>query len=431
MSKHVVIIGNGVTGVTAARFIRKLSDYRITVISAETDHFYARTALMYIYMGHMRYRDTKPYEDGFWQKNRIDLVRGYVTRIDTERRLVAIGGGRRLSYDALLVATGSRSNMFGWPGQDLDGVQGLYGMQDLATLERWTTDTERAVVVGGGLIGIELAEMLHARRIAVTFLVREKGYMDYLLPAEEAELIRLEILAHGIDLHLGTELGEILPDSEGRARAVVTKSGEELPCQLVGLAVGVHPNTAAVHGCGVETNRGVLVNEYFETNVPGVYAAGDCAEFRRDGIGSRRIEQLWYTGRKHGRTVAQTICGKRTAYSPGVFFNSAKFFALEYQTYGMIAPRRPEGIRTLLWQDGERRKLLRIDYGARDGRVVGFNCLGVRLRHDLCEHWLLRGARIRDVVGQLRNALFDGEFAPNYARAVGDIFHQTEKGRAK
>lgn len=431
MSKHVVIIGNGVTGVTAARFIRKLSDYRITVISAETDHFYARTALMYIYMGHMRYQDTKPYEDGFWQKNRIDLVRGYVTRIDTERRLVAIGGDRSLSYDALLVATGSRSNMFGWPGQDLDGVQGLYGMQDLATLERWTRDTDRAVVVGGGLIGIELAEMLHARQIAVTFLVREKGYMDYLLPAEEAELIRLEILAHGIDLRLGTELGEVLSDSEGRARAVVTKSGEELPCQLVGLAVGVHPNTGAVHGSGVETNRGVLVNEYFETNVPGVYAAGDCAEFRRDGIGSRRIEQLWYTGRRHGRTVAQTICGKRTAYSPGVFFNSAKFFALEYQTYGMIAPRRPEGIRTLLWQDEKRRKLLRIDYGARDGRVVGFNSLGVRLRHDLCEHWLLRRERIRDVVAQLRKALFDGEFAPNYARATGDVFHQTETVHAQ
>lgn len=428
MSKHVVIIGNGVTGVTAARFIRKLSDYRITLISAETDHFYARTALMYIYMGHMRYRDTKPYEDDFWQKNRIDLVRGYVTSIDTNRRLVAVGGSRSLSYDALLVATGSRSNKFGWPGQDLDGVQGLYGVQDLVTLERWTRNTDRAVVVGGGLIGIELAEMLHARRIPVTFLVREKGYMDYVLPAEEAELIRQEILSHGIDLRLGTELGEILPDAAGRARAVVTKGGEELPCQLVGLTVGVHPNTDAVRGSGVETNRGILVNEYFETSVPGVYAAGDCAEFRRDGIGSRRIEQLWYTGRKHGRTVARTICGTRTAYDQGVFFNSAKFFTIEYQTYGTIAPRRPAGVRTLLWQDNGRRKLLRIDYAERDRRVVGFNCLGIRLRHDLCEHWILRGEPIHDVVRQLRTVLFDGEFAPNYAAAVGSIFHQTEAG---
>ena len=102
MSKHVVIIGNGIAGVTAARFIRKLSDFRITMISAETDHFYARTALMYIYMGHLRYRDTKPYEDDFWSKNRIDLVRGYVTRIDTDNKEVHVGGGRALGYDVLL-----------------------------------------------------------------------------------------------------------------------------------------------------------------------------------------------------------------------------------------------------------------------------------------------------------------------------------------
>ncbi len=426
MSKHVVIIGNGITGVTAARFIRKLSNHRITVISAETDHFYARTALMYIYMGHMRYRDTKPYEDGFWAKNRIDLVRGYVTEIDTEERCVHVGGGRTLAYDVLVMATGSRSNMFGWPGQDLDGVQGLYGMQDLATLERWTEGIDRAVVVGGGLIGIELAEMLHARRIPVTFLVREQGYMDYLLPAEESELIRQEIMEHGIDLRLGEELKAILPDAERRARAVVTSSGDEISCGCVGLAAGVHPNIDVARASGIEAGRGILVNEFFETSAPGVYAAGDCAEFRRDGIGSRRIEQLWYTGRRHGRAVAQTVCGRRTAYDRGVFFNSAKFFTLEYQTYGSIAPRRPDGIRTLLWTAGRRRKLLRIDYAEENRRVVGFNSLGVRLRHDVCEHWLLGGVPISEVVRHLRQALFDPEFCRNHAGAVAAIYHQTE-----
>ena len=169
MSKHVVIIGNGITGVTAARFIRKLSRCRITIISAETDHFYARTALMYLYMGHMRYQDVKPYQDHFWTDNNIDLVRGYATRVDTAAQTVQIGGGRTIGYDTLLLATGSRSNFFGWPGQDLDGVQGLYGIPDLVTMERWTRNIDRAVVVGGGLIGIEMAEMLHSRGIPVTF----------------------------------------------------------------------------------------------------------------------------------------------------------------------------------------------------------------------------------------------------------------------
>ena len=414
MAKHVVIIGNGITGITAARHIRKLSNHRITVISGETDHFYARTALMYIYMGHMRYQDTKPYEDAFWAKNSIDLLRGYVTHIDTDARLVHIGGGRSLQYDALLLATGSRSNFFNWPGQDLDAVQGLYGIPDLVTMERWTCGIRRGVVVGGGLIGVEMAEMLHARHIPVTFLVREKSYMDYLLPAEESAMINEEIRRHGIDLRLDTQLREILPDENGRARVVVTDQSEEIPCEFIGITAGVHPNIEMARACGIASSRGILVNRFFETSAPDVYAAGDCAEFQEDGIGSRRIEQLWYTGRKHAKTVARTICGWRTAYDKGIFFNSAKFFTLEYQTYGDIKPNRDPTVRTFLWQDA--RRLLRIDYAASDGRVAGFNLLGIRFRHDQCEHWILQGATIDTVLDHLGDARFDEEFARDLRR---------------
>ncbi|MFQ5570862.1 MAG: NAD(P)/FAD-dependent oxidoreductase [Rhodothermales bacterium] len=427
MSRHVVIIGNGITGVTAARFIRKLSDDRITMISDETDYFFARTALMYLYMGHMRYRDVKPYEDFFWKKNRIDLVRGYVEQIDTDARKLHLRDGSTLDYDVLLIATGSKSNKFGWPGQDLDGVQGLYGMPDLKQMEQWTQGVHRAVVVGGGLIGVEMAEMLHTRHIPVTFLVREKSYMDYLLPPEEAEMINEEIRAHHIDLRLATELREILPDENGRARAVVTSTGEEIACAFVGLTVGVHPNIEVVKRSKVETNRGVLVNAFFETNIPNVYAAGDCAEFRRDGIGSRRIEQLWYTGRKHGKTVARTICGHRIAYDRGVFFNSAKFFTLEYQTYGDIKPKPEAGVEILLWQDRAAKKLVRIQYAAADARVLGFNLLGIRYRHDVCERWILEGCPVDYVLKHLREANFDPEFYRRYERDVVRAFsrHQS------
>ena len=406
MKKHVVIIGNGISGVTAARFIRKMSDFDITIISDETDHFYSRTALMYIYMGHMRYKDTKPYEDWFWPKNRITTLRALVERIDTERKTLLLRNGRTIRYDVLIVATGSKSNKFGWPGQDLRGVQGLYGMPDLEKMEAATRGIDRAVVVGGGLIGIEMVEMLHSRHIPVTFLVREAGYMDYMLPPEESALINEEIRRHGIDLRLSTELTEILSDSEGRVRAVVTGGGEEIPCEFVGITVGVKPNIDVLRNSGIEANRGVLVNECFETNVPDVYAVGDCAEFQEEGIGSKRIEQLWYTGRMHGRTVAFSICGKRTAYDPGPFFNSAKFMTLEWQTYGDIAPVRTSGVETIVWQDG--RRLLRIDYDAR--KVLGFNAIGVRLRHEVCEQWLREGRSIDYVLARLREADFDSEF---------------------
>lgn len=409
MARHIVIIGNGITGVTAARFIRKLSDDSVTVVSSETDHFYARTALMYIYMGHMRYQETKPYEDHFWPKNKINLVRGYASGIDPEQKVVRIADGNDISYDALLLATGSQSNKFGWPGQNLMGVQGLYGMQDLALMERNTQNISHGVVVGGGLIGIEMAEMLHARHIPVTFLVRENSYMDYLLPKEESALINHEIYDHGIDLRLNTELKSI--HGSETVEAVETSNHERIECQFVGLTAGVHPNIDLAKASGIETNKGIVVNNFFETNVPDVYAAGDCAEFNADGIGSRRIEQLWYTGRAHGKVVARTLCGHRTPYRRGIFFNSAKFFTIEYQTYGDIPAQPGSHIRSQLFQ--KEKKLLRINSDRNTGRVLGFNAMGLRLRQDHCEAWIRSGTSVKEVLASLGKARFDAEFYSN------------------
>ena len=185
----LVIIGNGIAGITIARNVRKQHDMKITVISSESKYFFARTALMYIYMGHMRFEDTKPYEDWFWEKNRIDLVYAHVDRIDTDNKLLIMNNGETINYDKLVIATGSHTNKFGWPGQDLPGVQGLITLQDLKLLEENTKDIKHAVIIGGGLIGIELAEMLHSRNIHVTFLIREYYYWDNILPKEDSQLI--------------------------------------------------------------------------------------------------------------------------------------------------------------------------------------------------------------------------------------------------
>ena len=133
--EKIVIIGNGISGVTAARHIRKNSDAQILIISAETEHFFSRTALMYVYMGHMRFEDIKPYEDWFWTKNRIDLKFDYVEGIDAKNKSLNLKSGGSESYDKLILAVGSKPNKFGWPGQDLDGVQGLYSFQDLELIE--------------------------------------------------------------------------------------------------------------------------------------------------------------------------------------------------------------------------------------------------------------------------------------------------------
>ena len=429
---HIIIIGNGIAGITTARHVRKQSDHRITVVSAETEHFFSRTALMYIYMGHLTYEQTKPYEDHFWKKNRIGLKQGYVSRVHPEEKSIELAGGERMSYDALVIASGSRPNKFGWPGQDLDGVQGLYSKQDLDLLEANAPNRERckrAVIVGGGLIGIELAEMLRSREIPVTFLVRESSFWNGVLPSGESEMINEHIRQHHIDLRLSTSLAEILPDEEGRVRAVVTDNGETIPCNLVGLTAGVSPNIGFLEGSGIETGRGVLVNRYLETNIPGIYAIGDCAE-QREPIGKRRaVEAVWYTGRMMGETLAQTLCGNRMPYRPGHWFNSAKFLDIEYQTYGWVFPEQHKDAREqhFHWRHPSEYRCLTLAYDGPTGAFLGINTFGLRMRHEVFDRWLSEKRTVAEVVRELPRALFDPEFFREPHRHIQQAFATHQK----
>ena len=185
-ANHVVILGNGISGVTFARHLRKLdSKVRITLVSGESKYFFSRTALMYVFMGHMKFEHTQPYENHFWEKNRIELKEAWVKEVDFSEKSVVFGPDEKMSYDTLIIATGSKPNKFGWPGQDFAGVQGLYSKQDLELMEANTQgEVKRAVIVGGGLIGIEMAEMLSYKKIPVTFLVRESGFWNNVLPKQ-------------------------------------------------------------------------------------------------------------------------------------------------------------------------------------------------------------------------------------------------------
>jgi 3-phenylpropionate/trans-cinnamate dioxygenase ferredoxin reductase subunit len=421
---HIAIIGNGISGVTTARFLRKQSDHDITIISGETDYFFSRTALMYIYMGHMRLADTQPYEPYFWEKNRINLKKAYVENIDFANQALQFRDGEKMPYDKLVLALGSTPNKFGWPGQDLEGVSGLYSYQDLEYMEANSDGLQHAVIVGGGLIGIEMAEMFHSRHIPVTFLVREKSYWNNVLPPEESDMVNRHINKSGIDLRLETELKEIIDDGQGRATAVITNTGERIDCGYVGLTAGVSPNVAFLKGTELEIGRGILVNEQLETNLPNVYAIGDCAQMREPKPGRRPIEAIWYTGRMMGEVAAYNICEKPTAYDPGIWFNSAKFVDIEYQVYGDVPSKQPEDMTTLYWEHEGGEKAVRINYDAQDGHVRGFNLMGIRYRHEVCEKWLAQKTNIEEVLQNLGLANFDPEFYDQYETELVKAYNQ-------
>lgn len=428
--RHHIIIGNGIAGITTARHLRKRSDDRVTVISRETDHFFSRTALMYIFMGHMTYADTKPYEDEFWKKNRISLIRDTVTGIDVSEKSIQLEKTAFLEYDTLTLALGSATNYFGWPGQDLQGVQGLYSIDDLRTMERDTAEAKHAVVAGGGLIGIEMVEMLLSRGIPTTFLVREKNFWGSVLPAEESALIESHMIAHHVNLQKEDELAEMLGDASGRVHTVRTKQGKDIACDFVGITAGVHPNLSFVKDHpDIETERGILVDEYFRTSAPDIYAAGDCAQVRSPQPGRRPVEAVWYTGKIHGEYIAGNICGEEAPYNPGIWWNSAKFFDIEYQTYGMVTASCPDDESDFFWQDPKEERCLRIRYLTDSLAVTGFNLFGLRGRHAVCEHWIARRATVTEVLADLGALNFDPEFYRSFEPAIIAAWNENHPGQ--
>jgi NAD(P)H-nitrite reductase large subunit len=322
------------------------------------------------------------------------------------------------------MATGSKSNKPPFKGIDLQGVQGLYGMQDLEAMFEYTKGIKRGVIVGGGLIGIEMAEMLLSKNIHVSFLVREPLFWNKVLPGEEAALVTRHIKEHHLDLRLSTELKEIRGGEDGKVQRVVTSKGDEIECQFVGITVGVSPNISFLKDSGIETDRGILVNEYFETNIPDVYAIGDCAQYRNPIAGRKAIEQVWYTGRIHGETLAQTLIGKKTAYNPGPWFNSAKFFDVEYQTYGKVDATPNSEENSFYWEHPDGKVCFRVVYGKEDETVIGFNSLGMRLDHNLCDRWLQEKKPIDDVMAHLYQLNFDPEFFDKHENSILSSYNQ-------
>ncbi|MBD80855.1 MAG: FAD-dependent oxidoreductase [Crocinitomicaceae bacterium] len=410
----IVIIGNGVSGVTTARHVRKRDpNAEIVIVGSETKYFFARTALMYVFMGHMKFEHTKPYEDSFWEKNRIELCFAHVNEVDFENKSLHLENGKTIHYDKLVLGVGSKPRKFGWKGEDLPGVQGLYSCQDLMQLEENTAGIKSAVVVGGGLIGVELVEMLRSRNIEVTFLIREPYFMAGLVGSGESEMLMDHMEEHEVNVKVNSSLQEITSDNNGRANGVITENGEHIPCQMVGLTIGVTPNISFLENTSLEMNQGILVDPFLQTNHSDVFAIGDCVEFRTAPPGRRKIEQVWYTGRMMGETVAETLTGTPRKYLPGQWFNSAKFFDIEYQTYGSVSDQLPEGQHEFFWKHSNENKSFRLVFDSSDNRFIGLNVFGMRMRHEVIDRWLNENASADYCMEHLNDAWFDPELYRN------------------
>ncbi|HKC14163.1 MAG TPA: NAD(P)/FAD-dependent oxidoreductase [Vicinamibacteria bacterium] len=425
---HYVILGNGVCGMEAALALRRReAEARITLVSDEHDHFFSRPALMYIFAGQTTLRDTEPYDRELYPRMGFERVGKRVTALETSTRALVFADGSRLVYDRLLLAVGSKARPAPWPGAAGPGLHYFVTLRDLQALDQEAKPGMRAAVVGGGLIGVEAAEVLHDRGLDVTFVIRENWYFPLALDANEAALVAEHMRAHGIHVRLGVGVEEVRRGGDGRLRGLKV-AGEELPCDVVLSAIGVVPNTAFLAGSAVTLAQSgaIEVDGALKTSAPDVWAAGDCANVTW-ADGSRRPEQLWYTARDQGRLAARSLLGDEAAYRRGTWYNSAKFFDLEYTTAGWVpvllnwdntpldpGPDIRYWYRRLPGRYESQRVVLKGE------RVIGFNMLGSRWNHEPLMRWIEERRGLDYVLGHLAEAQFDEEFSPRFSPEGGE-----------
>lgn len=412
-SRRYVIVGNGVAGATAALALRARDERAtITLVSNESPYFFSRTAMMYAFMNKLSRRAMEPFSRETWRERGITRVTDSVTDLDAVSRTITTARGETLTYDSLIVATGSAPRSLTVDGltEDTLGTVHFVSLRDLDACEHWAQSTRHAVVVGGGLIGIELVECLIHHGIKTTFFVRDPWYWPAVLCHEESELVTKQIRSKGVDVRYGVSLAGVDHGSSGRVSSVRASDGETVIAQMLGVAVGVVPCVAWLRSVATPPvlGRGVVVDATLKTSLECVWAAGDCAELGDHGLPGV-IEQSWYAAKRQGELVARNasvVNEKPETYRPSMFVNAAKLFDLEFTTVGDLGA---VGERTMSVFRSHPTRAITQRIVHHDGRVRGFNLIGSRWNTGILSRWITEERPLEWVLGHLRDAQFDVE----------------------
>ena len=327
-----VIVGASLTGAAAAITLREEgADGSVTIVGAEPEPPYERPPLSKTYLrGEVPFEKAYVRPPAFYAQHGITAIQGIrATHVDTSGRVVELDDGRRVPYDALLVATGGRNRRLSIAGGDLPGIYSLRTVHDADRIRAEMAPGRRVVVVGMGFIGSEVAASL-----------RQKGLDVVAIDPGKTPLFRVLGEAVGrtlADLHRAHGVRTIFEDTvagfegTGRVGAVVTKGGLRFECDFAVVGIGIEPVTEWLDGTGVQIDNGVVVNEYCQTSVPGIYAAGDVAKHYHPIFGRHMRVEHWQNAMKQGAAAARNMLGKRVMYDEIHWFWSDQYEAnLQY-----------------------------------------------------------------------------------------------------
>ncbi|WP_430318183.1 nitrite reductase large subunit NirB [Pseudomonas nitroreducens] len=410
----LVLIGNGMAGVRTLEELLKIAPdlYDITVFGAEPHPNYNRILLSPVLAGEQAFEDIVLNDLNWYSENGIRLLLNRkVTRIDRHRRKVYAEDGTEAEYDRLLIATGSNPFILPVPGSRLQGVIGYRDIADTQTMIDTAGTRSHAVVIGGGLLGLEAANGLKQRGMDVTVVHLSDWLLERQLDRTAGKLLQEALESRGIHFRLNTHTEELIDDGSGRVCAIRFKDGEVIAADLVVMAAGIRPNTELAEKTGLPCNRGILVNDTLQTYDPRIYALGECASHR--GIAYGLVAPLFEQAKVCANHLAMLGFAR---YQGSVTSTKLKVTGIDLFSAGEFMGG--EGTETITLSDpigGVYKKLV-----IKDDVLVGACLYG-----DTADGgWYFRQIRENHNVAQIRDHLMFGE------SSLGDVGHQGQSSAA-
>jgi NAD(P)H-nitrite reductase large subunit len=367
-----VIIGNGIAGTMAADTLRRGDpNCSIVLISDEPYTLYNRVALPPFLK--LQVPETKVFLRNLeWhEKNRIELqLETRVARLDTRGRVVITTTGKEFPYDRLLIATGGRPNPLTIPGGDLANIFQFQYLDDAKAISDRIAESKVGVVTGGSYIAYELAEAFRARGLDTYWLIRGPRFLRYILEEEGGELVDRIASDHGVHMMYGETVEEIARDNG--SHRVRTNTGKCLAADLIGYGLGLTMNMDFLAETEIKTNKGVLTDEYLQTNLPEVFAAGDLAEFYDPFTDTSYMMGTWASATRHGKLAGTNMLGGHEPYHDVPYYTSGLFDS-RLSVTGLTPDVLP-GLDAIHGVDWEKRDYRRLFF--REGRLVGVMLIG-------------------------------------------------------
>jgi NAD(P)H-nitrite reductase large subunit len=370
---HYVILGNSAAGLTAINAIRQRDkDGPITLISKEPDVAYSRVALPYILSKEKKLPQITLQDDAYFAANKVETVIGTgASSVDTAAKTVTLEDGRGVTYDKLLIGTGSTSRVPPVAGIEDTEVCYHWTLADTQKLERQLANAKSCFVIGAGFISLlTMSALIKVASLKYTVVDVADQVMPQLLDEPAGRALERQMRAKGIEVVLGDQVSAI--ERNGTANRITLKSGATHLADMIVCGTGVRPNIDFLQGSGIDAARGVLVNECQETSAPDVYAAGDCAEGADFLTGERAVHAIWPTAIDQGRVAGANMAGDSKTYPGSLSWNVTELFGITMASVGEFRER--DVWEPIVFRNDSAniyRKLL-LD----DGRIVGAVVIG-------------------------------------------------------